>query len=82
MIMKQQAGNNPYQIIFYGAPGTGKSYRIKKQLKAMNVPKENIFRTTFHPDSDYSSFVGTYKPTMKPVIDKYKEIVGKDEEIA
>lgn len=82
MIMKQQAGNNPYQIIFYGAPGTGKSYRVKKQLKAMNVPKENIFRTTFHPDSDYSSFVGTYKPTMKPVIDKYKEIVGKDEEIA
>ena len=82
MIMKQQAGNNPYQIIFYGAPGTGKSYRIKKQLKAMNVPKENIFRTTFHPDSDYSSFVGTYKPTMKPVIDKYEEIVGKDEEIA
>ena len=80
--MEQQAGNNPYQIIFYGAPGTGKSYLIKKQLKAMNVPKENIFRTTFHPDSDYSSFVGTYKPTMKPVIDKYKEIVGKDEEIA
>lgn len=82
MIMKQQAGNNSYQIIFYGAPGTGKSYRIKEQLKAMNVPKENIFRTTFHPDSDYSSFVGTYKPTMKPVIDKYKNIVGKDEEFA
>lgn len=80
--MKQQAGNNSYQIIFYGAPGTGKSYRIKEQLKAMNVPKENIFRTTFHPDSDYSSFVGTYKPTMKPVIDKYKNIVGKDEEFA
>ncbi len=82
MIMKQHTENNSYQIIFYGAPGTGKSYRIKKQLKAMNVPKENIFRTTFHPDSDYSSFVGTYKPTMKPVIDKYEEIVGKDEEIA
>jgi hypothetical protein len=27
------------------------------------VPKENIFRTTFHPDSDYSTFVGAYKPT-------------------
>lgn len=71
-----------FQIIFYGAPGTGKSHRIKKLLKEMNVPKENIFRTTFHPDSDYSSFVGCYKPTMKPVDDKYKAVVGKDEEIA
>ena len=70
-----------FQIIYYGAPGTGKSHRIKKLLKEMNVPKENIFRTTFHPDSDYSSFVGAYKPTMKPVDEKYKNIVGKDEEI-
>lgn len=53
----------PIQTIFYGAPGTGKSNKIKKELE--NVSKENIFRTTFHPDSDYSSFVGAYKPTMK-----------------
>ena len=53
------------QQIYYGAPGTGKSHRIKKQLEELNVPKGNIFRTTFHPDSDYSSFVGAYKPTMK-----------------
>ena len=53
------------QQIFYGAPGTGKSHRIKEQLRALNVPKENIFRTTFHPDSDFSTFVGAYKPTMK-----------------
>ena len=49
------------QIIYYGAPGTGKSHRIKEQLEG--VPKENIFRITFHPDSDYSTFVGAYKPT-------------------
>lgn len=55
----------PFQQIFYGAPGTGKSHRIKEQLRALNVPKENIFRTTFHPDSDFSTFVGAYKPTMK-----------------
>ena len=53
------------QQIYYGAPGTGKSHRIKEQLKALNVPEKNIFRTTFHPDSDYSTFVGAYKPTMK-----------------
>lgn len=50
-----------HQIIYYGAPGTGKSHRIKGQLEG--VSKENIFRTTFHPDSDYSTFVGAYKPT-------------------
>ena len=56
------------QIIYYGAPGTGKSHKIKAQLEG--VPKENIFRTTFHPDSDYSTFVGAYKPTMEKLIDK------------
>ncbi len=53
--------DNSRQQIYYGAPGTGKSYRIKKQLEG--ALKENIFRTTFHPDSDYSTFVGAYKPT-------------------
>lgn len=57
-----------HQIIYYGAPGTGKSHKIKAQLEG--VSKENIFRTTFHPDSDYSTFVGAYKPTMEKPIDK------------
>ncbi|WP_241160048.1 hypothetical protein [Parabacteroides sp. ZJ-118] len=56
------------QIIYYGAPGTGKSHKIKAQLEG--VSKENIFRTTFHPDSDYSTFVGAYKPTMEKPIEK------------
>lgn len=72
--------DNPYlQQIFYGAPGTGKSHTIKEVTE--NQPKENVFRITFHPDSDYSTFVGCYKPTMKPVADKYKAVAGKDEEI-
>lgn len=57
---------NPHssrQVIYYGAPGTGKSHKIKEILTQQNVQKENIFRTTFHPDSDYSTFVGAYKPT-------------------
>ena len=61
----QPSNTGPLQIIYYGAPGTGKSYKIKNFLKQNNVPEENIFRTTFHPDSDYSSFVGAYKPTMQ-----------------
>ena len=50
----------PLQRIFYGAPGTGKSHFIKEQTKG-----EDVIRTTFHPDTDYSTFVGTYKPTTE-----------------
>lgn len=49
----------PLQQIFYGAPGTGKSFKIKRDTK-----NQSKIRTTFHPDSDYSTFVGCYKPTM------------------
>lgn len=55
--------DRPLQLIYYGAPGSGKSRRIKDFFKDNNIPKENIFRTTFHPDSDYSTFVGSYKPS-------------------
>lgn len=46
------------QQIFYGAPGTGKSYTINQDTEG-----EDVIRTTFHPDTDYSTFVGAYKPT-------------------
>ena len=70
------------QQIFYGAPGTGKSHKIKNDEKVKKADEKNmVFRTTFHPDSDYSTFVGAYKPTMQPVADKYKAVAGKDEEI-
>lgn len=49
----------PRQIIYYGAPGTGKSHTIKKEE---NEGKITCIRTTFHPDSDYATFVGCYKP--------------------
>lgn len=53
----------PLQQIFCGAPGTGKSNTIKREVDEKG---KTCFRTTFHPDSDYSTFVGTYKPSMKP----------------
>ena len=52
------------QQIFYGAPGTGKSNTIKRKTK-LAEEEGRVFRTTFHPDSDYSTFVGCYKPTTK-----------------
>ncbi|WP_396188092.1 McrB family protein [Flavobacterium sp.] len=48
--------------IYFGPPGTGKSHAIKEYLKKLNTAKENYSRVTFHPDYDYHSFVGGYKP--------------------
>ena len=59
---EEYATTRPLQLIFYGAPGTGKSNSIKREVDDQG--KLN-FRTTFHPDSDYSTFVGCYKPNMK-----------------
>lgn len=44
------------QQIYYGAPGTGKSFAINRFC----AQYEN-YRTTFHPDTDYAAFVGSYK---------------------
>ena len=75
------------QQIYYGAPGTGKSKTIKDLTFG-----ESVIRTTFHPDSDYASFVGTYKPITeevvlrdcngKKVIDEDTEKVVTEERIA
>ena len=51
---------NYKQIIYFGAPGTGKSYNVKKLL--YGVANENIFRTTIHPEFTYSDFVGQLLP--------------------
>ena len=61
----EDLSNKPLQQIYYGAPGTGKSHTINEVTK--NVNSDFVFRTTFHPDSDYSTFVGAYKPTMRKV---------------
>ncbi len=56
----------PLQQIFYGAPGTGKSHTIDTNAHVAEAKLNNrVIRTTFHPDSDYSSFVGCYKPIMQ-----------------
>jgi hypothetical protein len=49
------------QKIFYGAPGTGKSHKVKELVTGK---EERTERVTFHPEYDYNSFVGGYKPTM------------------
>ena len=51
------------QLITYGAPGTGKSHKIDKRTN-----EGNSIRVTFHPDTDYATFVGAYKPFVKEEI--------------
>lgn len=67
------------QQIYYGAPGTGKSHEIKEQT-AEAEEQGRVFRTTFHPDSDYSTFVGCYKPTIsqKAVRNVAGDVVKRD----
>lgn len=91
------------QKIYYGCPGTGKSYKVMTETEGVDgklivyfdkygvyVPDinavadksehtTNIFRTTFHPDYDYSTFVGSYKPVMNPVLDEEGNETDKEE---
>jgi len=59
----------PKQVIYYGAPGTGKSFEVDKQL-IEKYPDEEVrdfhtARVVFHPDYTYSDFVGSIRP-VKP----------------
>ena len=96
--------NKAAQTIYYGCPGTGKSYTVKcntegengediiwyekptdedkscKKFEGTPTDEEkknltnNIFRTTFHPDYDYATFVGCYKPVKENDAIDYKFI--------
>lgn len=76
------AGGNTstLQTIYFGSPGTGKSRQVKDSLK--DVPEGQIFRTTFHPDSDYASFVGCYKPMCHSVAAQTCKVLDYDELVA
>lgn len=62
---------NAENIIFYGPPGTGKSFQVNKMLESND---SRIERVTFHPEFDYSSFVGAFKPTMVDIDGQNSEI--------
>jgi 5-methylcytosine-specific restriction protein B len=50
---------NGINKIFYGAPGSGKSYKVDQQCD-----DKNSIRTIFHPDTQNSDFLGCLKPKM------------------
>jgi len=59
-------------LIYFGAPGTGKSYILNKDKDDLlrYFDKNNFERVTFHPDYSYANFVGTYKPVPLNYIDE------------
>jgi hypothetical protein len=57
------------QKIYFGTPGSGKSFVIRNQYEQ---DSSKVIRTTFHPDTDYASFVGCYKPITYEVGDEKK----------
>ena len=67
MVIAAAGGHN---VLLTGAPGTGKSHTINEMTKG-----EDVIRTTFHPDTDYSSFVGAYKPatSLLPICNEIGE---------
>ena len=70
--------SSPLQLILFGAPGTGKSFKIddvENGYGLKDIDEEFKFRTTFHPDYDYAQFVGAYKPLKTNAI----PILNEDE---
>lgn len=72
IISKPSDNQKCKQLIIYGTPGSGKSHKVKHDYDDI-YSKEQIIRTTFHPDTDYATFVGGYKP----VTEKDKDGNGK-----
>jgi len=90
ILQSRQDGEMRKNLIYFGAPGTGKSYNLNVKAcihkedgqdvdgefeRANEVPRYE--RVTFYPTYSYAQFVGTYKPVMKP-----KKDASGEEDIA
>ncbi len=54
--------SKPRNLIYFGAPGTGKSYNLRRDAAKQGFETKCIRRVTFYPDYTYSQFVGCFKP--------------------
>ncbi len=74
-IIEQPTGINK---LIYGAPGTGKSFKVNKEYYD---PTYSI-RVNFHPEYSYSDFVGYIKPVVENQHDlSYQFVAGPFTEI-
>lgn len=61
---KEFPTENTPNVIFYGAPGTGKTYIVKKYLTTIlgNKYEKNVYWVQFHPSYTYEDFIEGVKP--------------------
>jgi len=53
-------------IIYYGAPGTGKTYTVQNAIKQKNLLENAKYLfTQFHPSFGYEDFIEGLKPSIK-----------------
>lgn len=60
--------DEPHNLIYFGAPGTGKSHELGEHADR-HFDEEHRCRVTFYPDYTYSQFVGCFKPMTEQVVD-------------
>lgn len=70
-----------YNVIYYGAPGTGKSFKVNEKIKEIypNFEKEEaefVFRTTLHPEFSYHDFIGQIMPVINEEKIEYDFVEG------
>lgn len=81
-VEKPAETHEPRNLIFFGAPGTGKSYQLNKLgVRTKDnpggiFPEDHVRRVTFYPDYTYSQFVGNYRPFTKDGQIGYRYIAG------
>ncbi len=63
-------------VIYYGIPGSGKSYFIENVVLENEDKKNNVFRTTFYLDYANSDFVGQILPYVEGEKVSYKYTPG------
>lgn len=51
------------QVIFYGVPGSGKSFSIEEKTKNLNETQK--IRTVFHPEYSNADFIGQIMPVLR-----------------
>lgn len=81
---KRESDNkDPHNLIYFGAPGTGKSFQLNQRAtgdKEKGIQgrfdEDKIRRVTFYPDYTYAQFVGGYKPVMEGDDIRYDFVPG------
>ena len=75
-IKEEVDARRPRNLLIFGAPGTGKSYWIKRTIEQMEAVRSQ--RVTFYDDYSYDRFVGAYMPDMSRGVNKISGTIGQN----